>query len=587
LGDKDIKSEISKLKMDLNGIVSRWESLIMIDFSKIKTYPISQRRNLVTLKDMIDPEEPAPPFHNPDLKEIADRIVEARRNGRPVLWMMGAHVIKSGLSLIIIDLMKKGVITHIASNGAVTIHDFEIALIGETSEDVATSIEDGTFGMAEETGLLMNLAIQRGVRDGLGYGWSLGKMIAEDDRFKFREYSVVYNAYKLSIPFTVHVALGTDIIHQHPRCNFAVLGEATGRDFRKYVETVSRLEGGVFLNFGSAVIGPEVFLKALSIARNLGFKVEKFTTANFDLKPVSDYRRMRSKDDPDYYYRPLKNIVIRPTSLGGKGFHITGDHVVTIPNLHHMILKRLNELKITLELPSGGSTSVPSLDEQIEEIRQTYPDVKRIIDRFMRENQSLNSIVEDLIKAYRVINHCFETGGTLFLCGNGGSFADAFHISAELLKSFKKKRPIPEYRKRFFTGLPNGNLIAESLEEGLRVLVLGANHSLSSAVENDNPTRNMAFAQELYSLARQGDVLLGISTSGNAENVFYAAITAKALGLTVILLTGKDGGRISKVSDVTIKVPAEETSRVQELHTIVYHTLCEMLEASLCERIRE
>ena len=557
----------------------------MIDFSKIKTYPIAQRKNLVKLKDLISPKASPPPFDNPDLREVAERIVEARKKGRPVLWMMGAHVIKSGLSLIVIDLMRRGVITHVASNGAVTIHDFEIALIGETSEDVATSIEDGTFGMAEETGLLMNLAVQRGVHDGLGYGESLGRMIAEDERFKFKEYSVLYHAYKLGIPFTVHVALGTDIIHQHPRCNFAVLGEATGRDFKTYVETVSNLEGGVFLNFGSAVIGPEVFLKALSIARNLGFKVEKFTTANFDLKPIVDYTRPRSKDDPDYYYRPLKNIVIRPTSMGGKGFHITGDHIVTIPNLHHMILQRLEETGTTLE-PPRRTAEPQSLQMQIERIFQTYPVVKGIIDDFVERNQELNCVAEDLIKAFMMINHCFETGGTLFICGNGGSFADAFHISAELTKAFKRKRPVPPYKKRWFKGLPQGDLIAESLEEGLRVMVLGANHSLYSAVENDNPIRNMSFAQELYALARQGDILLGISTSGNAENVFYAAVTARALGLTVIALTGRKGGKIAEIADITVKAPATETSHVQELHTIIYHTLCEMLEASLCERNR-
>jgi hypothetical protein len=285
--------------------VVHFEVAQMIDFSKIRTYPIAQRKNLVTLKDLIKPEMPRPPFSSSDLRELAGRIIDARKNRRPVIWMMGAHVIKSGLSLIMIDLMKQGIITHIASNGAAAIHDFEIALIGETSEDVATSIEDGTFGMAEETGLFINLAVQRGVYDGLGYGESLGRMIAEDTRFKFREYSVLYRAYNLGIPFTVHVALGTDIIHQHPRCNFAVLGEASEKDFKTYTTTVSQLEGGVFLNFGSAVIGPEVFLKALSIARNLGFKVENFTTANFDLKPITDYRRSRSKDEPDYYYRPL------------------------------------------------------------------------------------------------------------------------------------------------------------------------------------------------------------------------------------------------------------------------------------------
>ncbi|MEM3745071.1 MAG: SIS domain-containing protein [Candidatus Bathyarchaeia archaeon] len=554
----------------------------MLDFTKIKTYPLLQRKNLVTLKDMIDPMSPPKPFRNLDLDKIAESIVRARRNGAHVIWMMGAHVIKSGLSLIIIDLMRRGVITHIASNGAVTIHDFEIALIGETSEDVATSIEDGTFGMAEETGRLINLAVQRGVHEGLGYGESLGKMIAENEEFKFKEYSVLYHAYKLRIPFTVHIALGTDIIHQHPKCNFAVLGEASGRDFKTFVETVTQLEGGVFLNFGSAVIGPEVFLKAISIARNLGFRVTNFTAANFDLKPIDDYVRRRSKDDPDYYYRPLKNIVQRPTSTGGVGFHVTGDHVVTIPNLYHLILSKIGGE--TFNLPSKASL-VHSPELHLKEIAQNYPEVEDIAKRFMEENPHLRHLLGDLIKAYRALNRCFETGGSLFICGNGGSFADALHISAELLKSFKMKRPIPPHRRKMFNDLPLGGLIADSLEEGLRAIVLGANHSLTSAVENDNPTKNMAFAQELYVLARHGDVLLGISTSGNAENVFYAAVTAKALGLTVIALTGESGGRLSEVADIAIKVPASETSRVQEMHSIIYHALCEMLEVSLIRRI--
>lgn len=549
----------------------------MIDFSKIKTYPIAKRRNLFTLKDLISPESSPPPLDSPGIREVAQRIVEARKNGRPLLWMMGAHVIKSGLSPVVIDLMKRGVITHVASNGAVTIHDFEIALIGETSEDVATSIEDGTFGMAEETGLLMNLAVQQGVRDGLGYGESLGRMIARDDRFMFKEHSVLYNAYEFQLPFTVHVALGTDTIHQHPRSSFAALGEASQRDFKTFTETVSKLEGGVFLNFGSAVIGPEVFLKALSIARNLGFKVERFTTANFDLKPLTDYMRSRSKDEPDYYYRPLKNIVQRPPSLGGKGFHITGDHTVTIPNLRNMVVEKLTESKTVLKPTALRSGSAPRLNAP----------VSSIITDFLERNPTLRPVAEGLVRAFRTIDRCFETGGTIFLCGNGGSFADALHISAELMKSFIRKRPIPEHKRKGFSELPHGDMVGKSLEEGLRAIALGTNQSLSSAVENDNPTRNMGFAQELYALAKQGDVFVGISTSGNAENIFYGALTAKALGLPVILLTGKEGGSIAKVADIAVKVPAVGTNRVQELHALVYHTLCEMLEASLCERMKE
>ncbi len=305
-----------------------------LDLSQVKTYRLSERRSLVALADMVSPADPLPAYSHPELPEVAERIVKARLAGAPVLWSIGGHVVKRGLAPVLIDLAQRGVITALASNGAAAIHDFEIAMLGNTSEDVASSLEDGSFGMAEETGSLMNLAIQAGVEEGLGMGEALGRWIARHDSFRYREYSLLYSAYALGIPYTVHVAIGTDIIHQHPRCDFAALGWATGQDFKIYCATVARLEGGVFCNFGSAVIGPEVFLKALSIARNLGHTVKTMTTANFDLVSLpGDYRQPASDDRPDYYYRPKKNIVIRPNSLGGRGYHITGDHRDTIPCL--------------------------------------------------------------------------------------------------------------------------------------------------------------------------------------------------------------------------------------------------------------
>ena len=226
---------------------------------------------------------------------------------------------------------------------------------GSTSEDVASSLENGTFGMAEETGGMMNRAIRAGARDGLGIGEALGRMIAGDDRFAYRQNSLLYTAYRLRIPYTVHVAIGTDIIHQHPAVDFAATGWASGQDFKIFTSSVCELEGGVFCNFGSAVLGPEVFLKALSIARNLGNPLRVFTTANFDLVPLGeDYRRPVGDDVPDYYYRPRKNIVNRPVSLGGKGFHICGDHLQTIPNLHHQVLAHLEGVEL---LPDGAQVS--------------------------------------------------------------------------------------------------------------------------------------------------------------------------------------------------------------------------------------
>jgi len=549
-----------------------------IDLSRVKTYPLSERRNLVKVDDFITPESPPPPYTNPELEEVATRIVEARKFNRPVIVMIGAHVIKCGLSLLLIDLMKRGFITHIATNGAGSIHDFEIALIGETSEDVATSIEDGSFGMAEETGAMMNEAIQEGVKDGLGYGEAVGRMIAEDNRFKFKEYSIFYTGYKLRIPVTVHVAIGTDIIHQHPKCNFGAIGWATGEDFKIYVNSVSQLEGGVFLNIGSAVIGPEVFLKALSIVRNLGYKVEKFTTANFDLIDLGDYRKPISQDHPHYYYRPRKNIVNRPTSLGGRGYHISGNHKETIPNLYHMIIRLMPRSPhlppYERNLLKASKDEKQLIDLQTQNVKAADA-VKNLVSLY----PSLKGVITDLIRSYRVITLSLEGGGTLFLCGNGGSFSDALHITAELIKSFKKKRPVTEAFRRKVCKLPQGEKVASCLEGGLRCITLGTNNSVSSAVLNDFSLPNMNYAQELYVLSRPGDVFLGISTSGNAENVYYAALTAKAKGLTVILLTGKEGGRISEVADIVIRVPETDTRRIQELHVPIYHCLCEMLEA--------
>ncbi len=311
-----------------------------LSFEGIKTYSIKDRHNLVRIDNLAVPGDDVPSYGDEAFETLCTRISRARENGRPVIWSHGAHVIKNGLSRYIINLMKQGIITHISGNGACSIHDFELCLCGGTSEDVPTAIEDGSFGMWEETGRMMNEAIQSGTARGLGYGESLGVYIDEHpDSFPYKEDCVVYNAYKLGIPCTYHIALGTDIIHQHPTVDFAAIGAASGRDFKLMCESVSQLDGGVFLNFGSGVIGPEVFLKALSIARNLGYETFNITTANFDLRDLGDFRIKLGYEHPDYYYRPRKNIVNRPTSVGGWGWHFTGDHQVTIPNLYKRLTR--------------------------------------------------------------------------------------------------------------------------------------------------------------------------------------------------------------------------------------------------------
>jgi len=316
-----------------------------LDLSKTKTYSAWERHNLVTIENMAQPDkDPVPDWDCPEFDELVERIINARINGRPVVWFMGAHVIKLGLSRYIIKLMEKGILTHIASNGAGSIHDFELAYLGGTSEYVPTAIEDGSFGMWEETGSWMNQAIRQGFARGYGYGQSLACYVEENlDKFPYAEDCIFYRAYKMGIPATYHITIGTDIIHQHPLADFAALGGSSGIDFSIFCKTISELEGGVFLNVGSAVTGAEVFLKALSIGRNQGYKIEKITTANFDIIPLGDYRSKVSDEHFHYYYRPRKNVINRPTSLGGKGFYIEGNHKYTIPNLYDRIIKQMNK----------------------------------------------------------------------------------------------------------------------------------------------------------------------------------------------------------------------------------------------------
>jgi hypothetical protein len=253
------------------------------------------------------------------IKNLVELIVKAREKDKPVVVTFGAHVIKCGLSPLLIDLAKRSIVTAFASNGASTIHDFELAYAGQTSEDVAVRLEDGSFGMTRETGEFLNRAAKIARDSGQGLGYTVGQEI-EKAKLPNRAVSIYASAYRLNVPITTHVAIGTDIIYQHPTCDGGAWGQSSYTDFLKFAETVSLLgNGGVLLNFGSAVILPEVFLKALTICRNLGHKVFNFTTANFDM--------IRQ-------YRPQQNIVCRPTRTSGQGFDFTGHHEIMLPLLY-------------------------------------------------------------------------------------------------------------------------------------------------------------------------------------------------------------------------------------------------------------
>jgi len=304
---------------------------------KVKTYPLAKRYSKVKLGESARPWKPGGPVTGflaglPDilaartLREVTDAIVKARLAGKPLVVGLGAHPTKVGLNPVLVDLMERRVITALALTGAVIIHDFELALMGRTSEEVDTEINTGRFGMAEETGRFLNEAITRGVRKGLGIGEALGAWI-EERRFPNRQTSLLAAGVRLGIPVTVHVAIGTDIIHMHPAMDGAAVGEGTLRDFRTFAAVVAGLEGGVYLNLGSAVIMPEVFLKALTLARNLGHTVNRITTVNMDFLP---------------HYRPLTNVVRRPTQKGGAGHMLIGHHEIMVPLLAAAVLERLS-----------------------------------------------------------------------------------------------------------------------------------------------------------------------------------------------------------------------------------------------------
>jgi len=313
------------------------------DRSRLQIEPLSERIHDLDLSVLMRPGEISPAFDHPDLDVLAEACVEAKKRSSAVILSMGAHVIRAGNSPLIINLLERGVITHIAMNGAGPIHDFEFALIGATTESVARYIRTGRFGLWKETGRI-NDAIVQGDRDGLGLGEAVGRMI-EQERFPHRDISILAAAYRLQVPVTVHVGIGYDIIHEHPNCDGAALGASSYRDFLIMAQSVSHLQNGVFLNFGSAVMGPEVYLKALSMARNVARQenreIRDFTTAVFDLIPLNDTEDEAPKSDPRYYYRPWKTILVRTVKDGGRSYYIRGDHRETFPALFQRIHDRL------------------------------------------------------------------------------------------------------------------------------------------------------------------------------------------------------------------------------------------------------
>jgi hypothetical protein len=306
----------------------------IFDRKKLKLEPLISRKHGLELSDIL-PLKRVHPIKE-EIHSIASEILSAKTRNASVVLMMGAHVIRSGVQRFIINLMEKGYLGCIAVNGAGVIHDFEFSLIGATTESVADYIREGRFGLWQETGRINDI-VSEAARFEMGLGEAVGKVI-EEENFPYRDISILAAGYRLGIPITVHVGIGYDIIHEHPNCNGAAYGATSYTDFLRLAHVLESLDGGVIMNFGSAVMAPEVFLKALAMVRNIdrqeGRRISRFTTLVCDLLHLpSDYHQEAGCENPDYYFRPWKTMLVRTVADGGQSYYVRGKHVETIPQL--------------------------------------------------------------------------------------------------------------------------------------------------------------------------------------------------------------------------------------------------------------
>lgn len=310
----------------------------MFDTSRLVIKPLNERIHDVDLMEVLVPVDSSPAvLDNASTRAVAGAMVEAKGDNAATLLMYGAHVIRTGCSAYMIELIKRGLVKHFATNGAGSIHDFEFSLIGKTCESVAKYVSEGQFGLWHETGMINDI-LKEGIEDGLGAGEAIGRYIWEND-LPYKKYSVLANGYHFRVPCTIHIGIGNDILHEHPNACGKVMGEASYRDFLIYVQSITNLENGLFLNIGSAVTGPEVYLKALAMARNVamqqGESIRHFTTAVLDVQPIPEESSYSTppKADPRYYFRPWKTVLARTVAETGRSYYIQGLHRDTLPSI--------------------------------------------------------------------------------------------------------------------------------------------------------------------------------------------------------------------------------------------------------------
>lgn len=317
------------------------------DRDRLQLLPLAQRASDMDMAALLQVGEAPVPFDHEHLPALADAVVDALARRAAVVLLMGAHVIKQGLSRYVVDLIRRGWVSVVAMNGACAIHDYELARTGETTESVARYIREGQFGLWRETGELNDI-VRRGNADGLGFGEALGSHVAAADNCPHKDVSIFAAAYECDVPATVHIGVGYDIVHEHASFDGAAAGQASYRDFLVFARVIEGLEGGVVLCYGTAVMGPEVYLKALAMARNVARQQQReirhFTSAVFDLLALSgDLHAEAPKDSPEYYYRPYKTVLVRTVRDGGRSYYIRGDHRATMPALHRLLVERMTD----------------------------------------------------------------------------------------------------------------------------------------------------------------------------------------------------------------------------------------------------
>ena len=315
----------------------------IFDRSRLRLLPLAERAHDLTIGNWLGLEDATPAFDHPDLAQLANLLAVARKNAAARILIMGAHLLRAGVNRHIVDMLERGFIDHVAMNGAGVIHDYELSRIGATTESVARYIQSGQFGLWAETGLLNDWIVEAAA-GGAGLGEHIGRCIGESG-WPYADLSVLAAGYRLGVPVTVHAGIGYDIIHEHPNCNGAATGAASYRDFLIFTKTMERLEGGVVLNFGSAIMGPEVYLKALAMVRNVahqeGRSIRRFTTAVFDIVPIAgDPRRELPRTDPGYYFRPHKTMLVRTVADGGESYYFCGPHRATLPALRRAAIEQ-------------------------------------------------------------------------------------------------------------------------------------------------------------------------------------------------------------------------------------------------------